>query len=69
MTKINVAAAICAASVALGGAFAEEKENPFAAEVAAFGKIVDIWPEGKMPGATTTHGQSLPPRGLSILSA
>ena len=61
MTKINVAAAICAASVALGGAFAEEKENPFAAEVAAFGRIVDIWPEGKMPGGATDKAEILDP--------
>ena len=61
MTKINVAAAICAASVALGGAFAEEKENPFAAEVAAFGRIVDIWPAGKMPGGATDKAEILDP--------
>ena len=30
-----------------------QTENSFAAEVAAFGKIVDIWPDGKMPGETT----------------
>ena len=64
---MKLAAALCVVSAAFCGAIAEE--NPFAAEVAAFGKIVDIWPEGKMPGATTTHGQSLPPRGLSILAA
>lgn len=61
MTKIKIAAAICAASVAFGGAFAEEKENPFAAEVAAFGRIVDIWPEGKMPGGATDKAEILDP--------
>lgn len=31
----------------------EAKLKSLAAEVAAFGKVVDIWPEGKMPGETT----------------
>jgi len=52
MTKMKLAAALCAASVACGAACAAE-ENPFAAEVAAFGTVVDIWPEGKMPGGAT----------------
>ena len=48
MKKLTVAA--CAAALVL--ALAAE-ENPYAAEVAAFGKIVDLWPDGKMPGEAT----------------
>lgn len=47
---VLVAAAVAVAVAPAAGA---AEENPYAAEVAAFGKIVDLWPEGKMPGAAT----------------
>lgn len=48
------------ASVVGGAALAAQAaENPYAAEVAAFGKVVDLWPEGKMPGDATTKAEIL----------
>ncbi|MBE6382612.1 MAG: alpha/beta hydrolase [Lentisphaerae bacterium] len=48
------------ASVVGGAALAAQAaENPYAAEVAAFGKVVDLWPEGKMPGEATTKAEIL----------
>ena len=48
------------ASVVGGAALAAQAaENPYAAEVAAFGKVVDLWPDGKMPGEATTKAEIL----------
>ena len=44
--------AVCAATVMLI-ACVHAADKVYVDEIAAFGKVVDIWPDGKMPGDKT----------------
>ena len=46
--------AVCAAVVMLASQV-RAADKVYVDEVAAFGKVADIWPEGKMPGEKTDH--------------
>ena len=48
--------AVCAAA-ALAVAFVHAADKVYVDEVAAFGKVVDIWPDGKMPGDKTDKSE------------
>lgn len=59
--KMQLMAAALLAAMAVDGAEQAEIANPFAEEVAAFGRVVDLWPEGKMPGDATDKAELLDP--------